>query len=123
VQEDSQQLKMAEFNARLLTGTDGKPVQLTPQVKQALAREDAEDKRRAAQLAKMELEHPLLRFVSAEAHDGLAATLDMAPDGSTIRLNGMKMGAATARDGAASLRRAAKAKRAWVTAVVPATDI
>ena len=123
VQEDSQQLKMTELNARLLTGTDGKPVQLTPQVKQALAREDAEDKQRAAQLAKMELEHPLLRFVSAEAHDGLAATLDMAPDGSTIRINGMTMGAAMARDGAASLRRAAKAKRGWVTEVIPATDI
>ena len=123
VQEDSQQLRIAELNARQLSDADGKRVQLSAHAKQTLAREDTEDARRVALLSEMELEHPLLRFVAAEAHAGLADTLDMAPELANIRINGMAMSAATARGGAKALRRAATAKRGWVTEVIFATDI
>jgi hypothetical protein len=122
-QDDEQQLKIAEFNARQLTGTDGKKVHLTSSAKLTLTREDAEDARRVTLMSNMEIEHPLLRFVAAEAHDGLAAALDMAPERGNVRVNGMEMRADTARGGAKALRRAAKAKRDWTTEVIPATDI
>jgi hypothetical protein len=119
---NAQQLRIAEFNQRSITGHDGQPAALTSEAKQALAREDALDLRQVALLNQMELEYPLVRFVSAESLDGVAAALDTAPQHGKVLVNGAEMQGAIARAAAKQLRKSAKARRdnkGWITEIIP----
>lgn len=121
-EDNAQQLRIADLDARRMTTQDGRGIKLTALSEQGLAREDAEDMQRVAMMEHMDLEHPLVRFVSAESTDGLAAALHMAPDQGRVWVNGAEIQAAAARQVAKELRKAAKAKRAgsgWSVEVIP----
>lgn len=121
-EDNAQQLKIAELNQRSMTGQDGQPVALTSVAKERLAREDAVDLRHVALLSKMELEHPLVRFVSAQSLDGVASALHAVPDTGKVWVNGAEMQAAIARAAAKKLRKSAQARRdggAWITEIIP----
>lgn len=121
-EDNAQQLRIADLDVRRMTTRDGRVIKLTALSEQWLAREDAEDMRRVAMMERMDLEHPLLRFVSAESTDGLAAAIDMVPEQGRVWVNGAEIQAAAGRQAAKELRKAAKAKRAgsgWTVEVIP----
>lgn len=121
-EDNAQQLKIAELNQRSITGQDGRPVALTGVAKERLAREEAVDLRHVALLSKMELEHPLVRFVSAQSLDGVASALDAAPETGKVWVNGAELRSAIAGAAAKKLRKSAQARRdggAWITEIIP----
>lgn len=121
-EDNAQQLKIAELNQRVIRGQDGRAVALTSAAKDALAREDAIDLQNAALLSKLELEHPLIRFVSAQALDGIASAMESVPETGKIWVNGGEMQSAFARAAAKKLRKSAQARResgGWITEVIP----
>jgi hypothetical protein len=121
-EDNAQQLKIAELNQRSITGQDGRPVTLTSAAKEKLVREDAVDLRHVALLSKLELEHPLVRFVSAQSLDGVASAMDAAPETGKVWVNGAEIQAAIARAAAKKLRKLAQARRdsgGWITEIIP----
>ena len=121
-EDHAHQLALAELNQRSITDQDGRRVALTSAAKKALAREDAENFKQARLLSQMELEYPLVRFVSAQALDGVAAAMEVVPASGRVWVNGAEMNAAIARAGAKQLRKSAQARRdggGWITEIVP----
>lgn len=121
-EDNAQQLKIAELNQRSITSRDGRPVALTSRAKESLASEDAAGLQHVALMGAMELEHPLIRFVSAQSLDGVASALDAAPETGKVWVNGAEIQAALARGAAKKLRKSAHARRdggAWITEIIP----
>lgn len=127
VEDNQQALRLAELNRSVIVGRAGRVAAVDTKVRQALDKADKAAAERMIVLARMELEHPLVRFVSAEAENIFAAALDMAPENGTTTINGLKLPAKTAWSGAKAVRQASKAKQlandGWTAVVQRANDV
>jgi hypothetical protein len=110
-EDNQQQLRLAELGKSIIIDKAGHAAKLDAKAQRALDKEEQAKAERVRILASMELEHPLVRFVSTEADNIYAAALDMAPEQGIITVNGMELPAKTARGGAAAIRQANKKKR------------
>jgi hypothetical protein len=115
------QLQMKELDRTTIVRLDGTRATHTAAVEKALNAEKAAEQRKLKLLSEMELEHPLVRFVVAEAEEALPLVLGLAPRTGTTAFNGERMPAQAIRAWAKQLQQASLAKRrangGWITKV------
>lgn len=115
------QIHMKELDRTTIVRLDGSRVKETAALERALNAEKAAEQRKLKLLSQMELEHPLVRFVTAEAEEALPLVLGLAPKTGKTAFNGREMPAQTIRAWAKQLQQASRTKRhgdgGWVTEV------
>lgn len=122
------QERMKELDHTTIVQLGGMRPPQTAAVERALKAEQKADQRMLKLLGEMELDHPLVKFVGAEAEEALPLVLGLAPKTGTTSFNGVEMPAQAIRAWAKQLQRASLEKRrvggGWITEVKKApTDI
>jgi len=116
------QERMKELDRTTIVRLDGSRATQTAALERALKAEEDAERRKVRLLSEMELEHPLVRFVAAEAEEARPLVLGLAPRTGTTAFNGVQMPAQAIRAWAKQLREASRqAKRrdegGWITHV------
>ncbi|MEO8422224.1 MAG: hypothetical protein ABI457_13625 [Hyphomicrobium sp.] len=115
------QERMKELDRTTIVRLDGTRATQTAALEKALTAENDAEQRKFKLLSEMELEHPLVKFVVAEAEEARPLVLGLAPKTGKTAFNAREMPAQAIRAWAKQLQQASLAKRrrdgGWITEV------
>lgn len=115
------QERMKELDRTTIVRLDGTRATQTAALEKVLNAEKDAEQRKLKLLSEMQLEHPLVRFVVAEAEEARPLVLGLAPRTGTTAFNGDRMPAQAIRAWAKQLQQASREKRkgagGWITEV------